>query len=144
MPNPFATLRDKLPARLRSVFSRRWHWKDLTIAGLGLLTVALAAYAFREPLAAALPGWLKPGPEGEAVKVFDVVIDREGRAYVDVLFDRPLGEGAVGEVLKEEPATLSPALAGSWKWQDTNALRFQPSGQFPIASQYTLTLIPER
>ena len=144
MPNPFATLRDKLPARLRSVFSRRWHWKDLTIAGLGLLVVTLAAYAFRAPLAAALPGWLKPGPEGEAVKVFDVVIDREGRAYVDVLFDRPLGEGAVGEVLKEEPATLSPALAGSWKWQDTNALRFQPSGQFPIASQYTLTLIPER
>ncbi|HEX5757788.1 MAG TPA: hypothetical protein VF121_01195 [Thermoanaerobaculia bacterium] len=96
MPNPFAALRDKLPPRLRSAFSRRWYWKDLTIAGLGLLVVVLAGYAFREPLAAALPGWLKPGPEGEEVKVFDVVLDREGRAFVDVLFDRPLGQGAVG------------------------------------------------
>ncbi|HEX5757790.1 MAG TPA: MG2 domain-containing protein [Thermoanaerobaculia bacterium] len=144
MASPFATLRDKLPARLRSALSRRWHWKDLTIGGLGLLVVVLAAYAFREPLAAALPGWLKPGPEGEEVKVFDVVLDREGRAFVDVLFDRPLGEGAVGEVLAEEPATIAPALAGTWKWQDTNALRFQPSGQLPIASQYTFTLLPER
>jgi hypothetical protein len=35
-------------------------------------------------------------------------------------------------------------LGGSWKWKDTNALRFQPSGGFPVASEYRMDLIPER
>ncbi len=148
MPNPFASLREKLP-RLRQGLAAagpalRRRWKDVTITALAAALLATAAYAFRAPLAAALPDWLRPGPEGEPVAVFDVVLDRQGRAFVDVLFDRPLGEGMVGEVLEREPATIDPALAGTWKWQDTNALRFQPSGGFPMASEYTIELIPER
>ncbi|MCB1036627.1 MAG: alpha-2-macroglobulin family protein, partial [Acidobacteria bacterium] len=44
----------------------------------------------------------------------------------------------------EPPATFEPLLAGSWRWRDVNALRFEPSGGFPIASQYAVTLITER
>lgn len=145
MPTPPRPLREKLLPRLRQASARlRPRWKDIAIAFLALALLATSAYAFRGPLAAALPDWLKPGPEGEPVAVFDVVMDREGRAFLDILFDKPLGEGKVNEVLAEEPATIEPALAGTWKWQDTNALRFQPSGGFPMATEFTLTLLPER
>jgi hypothetical protein len=140
------TPREGFSSRLRAALRRR-HWKDAVIAVLALLLVSMSAYAFRERIAAAAP-WLGKlgigGPDGEPVAVFDVVLDRAGRAHVDILFDRPLGEGRVDEVLEQAPATLSPPLGGFWKWQDTNALRFQPSGGFPMASRYTVALIPER
>lgn len=134
MPSPLSNLREKLSAR-------SWHWKDAALAVLAILLLAVSAYAFREPLGSAFGGL---ADEREAVKVFDVVLDRQGRQHVDILFDRPLGEGHVGEILDPAPATISPALGGSWKWQDTNALRFQPSGGFPVASQYTVSLILDR
>ncbi len=141
------TPRERFPSRLRAVLRRR-HWKDLVIGVLALLLVSMSAFAFREQLVATAP-WLGKlaqlgGPDGEPVAVFDVVLDREGRAHVDILFDRPLGEGRVDEILEQAPATISPPLGGFWKWQDTNALRFQPSGGFPIASKYDIALIPER
>ncbi len=60
--------------------------------------------------------------------MFNVVVDRESREYFDGLFDKPVGQGRIGEVLDPAPAKIEPALGGSWKWQTTNALRFQPSG----------------
>ena len=140
MSEPSPRLRDRVPPRLRAWLGRR-HWKDAVIALLVLLLAAVSAYAFRDRLAG---GLLAGKPEGEEVSVFDVVLDRPGRAYVDILFDKPLGEGHVDEILDQAPATVSPALGGSWKWKDTNALRFQPSGGFPVASEYKLDLIPER
>ena len=144
MPNPFSWLRGKLGPRIRSAVQRKWHWKDVALLVMGLLLVSVAGYAFREPIAAAMARFQAEAQGGETVSVFDVVLDRENRQYVDILFDRPLGEGKVGEILDPPPATVEPALGGSWKWQDTNALRFQPSGGFPVASEYTISLIPER
>ncbi|HEY4597031.1 MAG TPA: MG2 domain-containing protein, partial [Thermoanaerobaculia bacterium] len=80
----------------------------------------------------------------ETVSVFNVVVDRDSRQYFDVLFDKPVGQGRVGEVLDPAPAKIYPALGGSWKWQTTNALRFQPSGGLPVASEYRVTLDPAR
>ena len=80
----------------------------------------------------------------QPVGVLDVVLDRESLATLDILFDRPLGEGHVGEILGSEPATFEPALAGVWRWQGANVLRFEPSGRFAMATQYTVTLIPDR
>jgi hypothetical protein len=37
-----------------------------------------------------------------------------------------------------------PSLGGAWKWRDTNALRFQPSGGLPVASEYKVELDPEK
>jgi len=76
--------------------------------------------------------------------VFNVVVDREGRQWFDVLFDKPLGQGKLGEVLDPAPAKISPTLGGSWKWQTTNALRFQPSGELPVASEYKVELDPAK
>ncbi|HSN85119.1 MAG TPA: hypothetical protein VL025_00110, partial [Thermoanaerobaculia bacterium] len=135
--NPFARLRDALRAR-------PWHWKDIALLVMALLLVTVSAYAFREPLTAALAKVRAGAGGGQAVTVFDVVVDRENRQFVDILFDRPLGAGKVDEILDAAPGTLEPALGGTWKWRDTNALRFQPSGGFPVASEYRIDLIPER
>ena len=47
-------------------------------------------------------------------------------------------------MLATPPATVEPALAGVWRWRDAAVLRFEPSGGFPMASQYTVALIPDR
>jgi hypothetical protein len=135
--------RDQSPSRVPSFLRRKWQWKDVVIGVLALLVFSLSAYAFRAPLSEAFAR-MRAGSEAETVSVFDVVVDRENRQFADVLFDRPLGEGKVGEVLDPAPATVFPALGGSWKWQTTNALRFQPSGGFPVASEYKVTLDTER
>ncbi len=135
MPLLFAQLRERLG---------RAQWKDVSIVALSLSLVAMSAYAFRDQISKAKAKLQAGAQGGETVSVFDVLVDREGRQYVDILFDRPLGEGLQGEVLSDAPATLDPALGGSWRWQDTNALRFSPSGGFPVASTYTIELIPER
>ena len=59
-------------------------------------------------------------------------------------FDKPVGQGKVGEVLDPAPAKIYPVLGGSWKWQTTNALRFQASGGLPVASEYRVTLDPAK
>ncbi len=138
-PSPF---RDKIANVFRALRSRPWGGKDIALLVLSFLLVSVSAYAFREPLAMAWARVTAGG--GEKVSVFDVAVDRGNRQYADILFDRPLGEGKVDQILDPPPATLSPALGGSWKWQDTNALRFQPSGGFPVASEYKVDLIPER
>jgi uncharacterized protein YfaS (alpha-2-macroglobulin family) len=135
--NPFARFRDALRAR-------PWDGKDIALLVMALLLVTVSAYAFREPLTAALAKVRAGAGGGQTVTVFDVVVDRENRQFVDILFDRPLGEGKVDEILDAAPGTLEPALGGTWKWRDTNALRFQPSGGFPVASEYRIDLIPER
>ena len=128
--------------RLRDNLRRRDR-KDVAIAVLVLLLVVVSAFAFRERLAA-LAGRAGLGAGTEAVTVFDVVLDRPGRTFVDFLFDRPLGKDHEGEVLATPPATVEPALAGVWRWRDAAVLRFEPSGGFPMASQYTVALIPDR
>ncbi|HEY8022546.1 MAG TPA: MG2 domain-containing protein, partial [Thermoanaerobaculia bacterium] len=118
-------------------------WKDAVIAVLALLLVAISAVAFKDKLGGA-GSWFKAKPKGEAVAVFNVVMDRKSRSYVDILFDHPLGQGKQGEVLDPAPAKIEPSLGGYWKWQDTNALRFQPTSRFPVASEFKITLLPER
>src|SRR5215207_9299129 len=140
MSEPSPRLRDRVPPRLQAWLGRR-HWKDAVIALLVLLLATVSAYAFRDRLGG---GLFAGSPKGEEVSVFDVVLDRPGRAFVDILFDKPLGEGKVGEVLDPAPATIEPALGGFWKWQDTNALRFQPGSGFPVASRFEITLDPAR
>ena len=114
-------------------------WRNGAIAVLAALVAVLGIIALQARRSA---GDGEGAPE--AVEVFDVVLDREDRQYLDVLFDQPIGEGRRGEVLAQAPATLEPPLAGNWRWRDVNALRFEPSGGFPIASQYYVTLISER
>ena len=144
MPDPSPEARDQRPSRLAALFHRRWGGKDVAIAVLGLLFLSMSGYAFRGPLGHAFAK-LKAGAKGgETVGVFEVIVDHENRQYFDVLFDKPVGQGKVGEVLDPAPAAIFPTLGGSWKWKDTNALRFQPSGGLPIASEFKVKLDPDK
>ncbi|MFL6232187.1 MAG: hypothetical protein ACJ76N_03560, partial [Thermoanaerobaculia bacterium] len=143
MSEPLPPTRDKLPSRLMASV-RRLHWKDVLMGVLALLFLSMSAFAFRAPLAKDLARFRAGAAGGETVSVFNVVVDRESRQYFDVLFDKPVGQGKVGEVLDPAPAKIEPGLGGSWKWQTTNALRFQPSGGLPVASEYRVTLDPAR
>jgi uncharacterized protein YfaS (alpha-2-macroglobulin family) len=144
MSEPSPESRGKIPPRIAALFRRRWAWKDVALILLALSLVSMSAYAFREPIAKTFAK-LRAGAKGaETVSVFDVVVDRQNRQYFDVLFDKPLGQGKVGEVLDPAPATIFPTLGGSWKWQDTNALRFQPSGGLPVASEFKVELDPSK
>jgi uncharacterized protein YfaS (alpha-2-macroglobulin family) len=122
----------------------RWQWRDAVIAALALgLAGSLwwAAGGRVEPVPDAAAG-------AEEVGLFEVVIDREGREWLELIFDRPvLGEQSevrVGDVLGQPAATVEPALGGSWRWRERNILRFEPSGGFAPATAYTVDLIPER
>jgi uncharacterized protein YfaS (alpha-2-macroglobulin family) len=143
MSTPLPPTRENLPSRL-TVALRRLHWKDVLIGVLALLFLSMSGYAFRGPIAKALARFRAGAAGGETVSVFNVVVDREGRQYFDVLFDKPVGQGRVGEVLDPAPAKIAPVLGGSWRWQTTNALRFQASGGLPVASVYTVTLDPAK
>ncbi len=143
MSDPSPTLRGNIPSKLNAAL-RRLHWKDILIGVLALLFLSMSGYAFRAPLSKALARFRAGASGGETVSVFNVVVDREGRQYFDVLFDKPVGQGKVGEVLDPAPAKIYPVLGGSWKWQTTNALRFQASGGLPVASEYRVTLDPAK
>ncbi len=119
-----------------------WGLKDSIIAILVVLLVAVSAAALRGQWGAGQPASSTAGV-GDPVTVFDLVLDRENRAFLDVLFDRAVGRGMAGQVLAQPPATFFPALSGVWKWHDTNTLRFEPSGGFPMAREYRLSLNPE-
>ena len=87
MSTPLSPPRDQRPS------ARRWHWKDAVIALLSILLLAVSSFAFKDRLAAAGSWFRSPGPAGEKVAVFQVNVDHQHRAWVDVLFDRPLGQG---------------------------------------------------
>ncbi len=111
MPNPFSWLRGKLGPRIGSVVRRKWHWKDVALLVMALLLVSVGGYAFREPIAVAVAKLQAQAQGGETVSVFDVVLDRENRQFVDILFDRPLGEGKVDEIVDPLRPRSSPPSA---------------------------------
>lgn len=127
--------------QLPSAPRRRFDTKDRIIAALGGAVLLLLFLVVKDHAGA---GGFLAALGGEKVTVFDVILDRDNRSYVDILFDRPLGEGLAGEVLADPPATISPAVGGVWKWRDAAALRFEPSSSFDMATEYTIKLDPGR
>jgi len=120
----------------------RWGVKDTIIAVLTVLLLVVAAVALRD----LWPEWRSdPQPwEGEPVALFDLILDREDHLYLDLVFDHAVGTAVAGEVLEKPPVLVFPSLPGVWTWRETNRLRFEPSGGFPMASEFRITLLPER
>src|SRR5437867_1713860 len=119
------------------------NWRNLALVGLSVLVVVLAGVILVDNL----PGLLsiqQKKPVGEPVSVLDVVLDHKQMRSLDILFDRPLGERHVGEILGRDPVTLSPNLGGTWRWQGANVLRFEPTDHFAMATEYQITVIPQR
>ena len=121
-----------------------WQWKDWTIATLAVALLTIGGLWLRLESDAGKDGKQDVEEGVESVSVFDVVLDRESRTFLDIFFDRAVGEAKSGEILGRPPATLEPHLAGTWRWRDEQILRFEPNGGFPIASQFELALIEER
>src|SRR5215203_4814613 len=95
--------------------------KNLAIVALTLLVLALLAIVFHDRQ----PEWMNLGKRGEPVTVVETTLDRQQWRILTVVFDRPLGEGHIGEVLGRDPATIVPPLGGAWKWQGANVLQFE-------------------
>jgi len=85
----------------------------------------------------------KPSPH-DSIGVFDVQVDRHGRAWADIVFDHPVEIATVGEVVSPPPATIEPEIVGVWRWHAQNALRFEPAGGFAIGTTYTIKLNTKR
>jgi alpha-2-macroglobulin len=129
--------------KLPRLLSRRTDRKDVVIGMLGVLVLALLAIVARDHLS--LASWMHwSRVKGEPVQVFDVALDRDGRRFIDVLFDRPIGEGLVGAILDPAPAAIVPAQGGIWRWRDRSVLRFEPTDRLPIATEFTIRLDPAR
>ncbi len=123
--------------------SRRTDPRNTIILLLGIAVAILLGVVFRDHL----PGLFRAAPAppaGEPVGVLDVVLDREQLRYLDVVFDRPLGEDRVGDVMGRDPVVVSPPAGGSWRWQSPAVLRLEPAGRFSPAMEYRLQLVPER
>lgn len=85
-----------------------------------------------------------PAIRQESIGVFDLQVDKRRRAFVDIVFDRPVPTASTGSVVAPPPAKVSPALAGVWRWQAENILRFSPAGGFGIGTDYTIALNTQR
>jgi hypothetical protein len=83
------------------------------------------------------------GSGGETVSGFNVVVAGRGGSGLTFCFDKPLGQESGGGSRSGSGEDL-PDPGGSWKWQTTNALRFQPSGGLPVASEYKVELDPAK
>jgi len=113
-------------------------WRNPTIVVQGILLLTIGVILADAYIPEAFE------PEGERVEVVDVVLDRDQLNSVEFFFDRPLGEGQIGEILGEDPAAIQPRIGGVWRWDGANVLRFEVSGRFALATVYTVTLDPDR
>ncbi len=67
-------------------------------------------------------------PDGEVTPPFQLA----------VAFDRPMvALGAVGDRPTPE-VSITPEVAGRWRWLGTQTLAFQPEGDFPRATEFTV------
>jgi hypothetical protein len=110
------------------------------VAVIAVVVVVVFAGATLAATSSSVAQWLF-GPN-EVVNVHEVRVDRKDRAFVDIIFSRPVASERVGEVVSDPPASIFPAINGVWHWYTGNILRFEPAGRFPIASQYKLAINP--
>ena len=80
----------------------------------------------------------------EPVTWVDVLVDREHRRHLDLVFDRPIGDELVGEVLAPPPVELTPHTGGIWSWNAANVLRFTPTHRLAPATRYEIALVTDR
>ena len=117
--------------------------KNLAITILTILVLVLGGLLLKDRV----PEGEQPGKGTAAsgvVSVLDVAFDRESQYGLNIVFDRPLGEGHVGEILSKDPAILKPTTGGTWRWQGANVLHFEATDRFAMSTEYRVALILER
>ena len=118
-------------------------WKNLTIAALVVAVITLSGVLLKARHAEEDKSG-KGKPTKETASVLDIAFDRENQRGLNIVFDRPLGEGHIGEILGKDPAILKPITGGAWKWQGANVLRFEATDRFAMSTEYHVALILER
>src|ERR1041385_9106923 len=91
----------------------------------GLIAVVLATSALSVLLTHRVQA-----DDTNSIGIFDVQVDRRGREWVDIVFDKPVGVARAGEIVDPPPATVEPHVAGVWRWRAENVLAFAPAGGF--------------
>ncbi|HVY54868.1 MAG TPA: MG2 domain-containing protein, partial [Thermodesulfobacteriota bacterium] len=117
--------------------------KNVAIALLVLIVLIMGGLLVKDNLHR-LSGVKKvvSGPGG-GVSVVEVKFDTQDNAFVDIIFNKPIGKSETGEILGRDPAVINPPVNGSWTWKAPNVLSFQASYRFNMATDYTITLKPE-
>jgi uncharacterized protein YfaS (alpha-2-macroglobulin family) len=110
--------------------------RNLIIVGVLLAVMAVAAGA---GIALSHRHTARP-----SIGVFDVQVDKQRRAWADIVFDKPVEIATAGSIIDPPPATISPSINGTWRWHAQNVLRFEPAGGFSIGTTYTISLKTQR
>lgn len=63
-------------------------------------------------------------PAKVPVRVVAVTLESGKRRYVLISFDQPVGEGAVGSIPEQAPASFNPEHYGTWSWISPFTLRY--------------------
>lgn len=125
----------------------------VTLLLVGGVTVALQHYLESRPkplryVASAVAPKVTPIIDGEPrpqpVSVrFEALLDSPGlrQQYAGGAPDVARLE-LIGTTL-DKGVTLTPPMAGAWRWQDGNTLQFEPQQDWPPGRQYSVTFAPE-
>ncbi len=94
-------------------------------------------------IALLLVGCFEDKPGGSEVRVRSVEPAGEifGKTNVTVSFDASvIPQENVGEAPQRPPFTITPAVAGNYKWISRDSVRFYPEAQWPGGVNYTVTV----
>jgi uncharacterized protein YfaS (alpha-2-macroglobulin family) len=80
----------------------------------------------------------------KTVRVREIRVDHQQRAFVDTVFTRSVAGKQLGEVITAPPVSIKPSVNGVWRWYANNVLRFEPSGELPMASEFKLIIDPAK
>lgn len=96
--------------------------------------------AFPSPAEIALPE-VKPGSKLEVLR-FGPEGNVELAPNLSVTFNQPMVPVTAIEDLKNQPVPvrLSPEPPGKWRWLGTKTLVFEPTGRFPMATDYKVSV----
>ncbi len=121
----------------------------LALAALGLAARGAIASGPRlapgtEPPPAIPELALAPGAPNSALTVA-IALPRTqlvGSMRPALVFSRPVVALQQAEALTQlpPPASLAPAVAGSWRWLGSSAVEFVPDAPFPMATPFTVTV----
>jgi hypothetical protein len=66
-----------------------------------------------------------------------------GNERPTLTFNKPVVPLGAAEEEMPVPATLTPAVAGEWRWIGSSAVEFMPKAPLPYATSFTVTVKPE-
>src|SRR6266513_2011211 len=72
-----------------------------------------------------------------SIGVFDVIVDRHGREWVDIVFDKPVDVSRPGEIVDPPPATIDSGVTGVWRWRANTSSASRPRAASRSAANTT-------